>query len=362
MEYITIQEATRAIGCSDKTLRRAIEEGKLKVQPRERHNQPIIIAVDDLNAYIMSRRGVQVEPVAPVRLQDDQPAIKDATKMAVLEEKVSECLLTIKRLEERIQELETTRHPVQTEELDTRYLHQDFLLDFEQRMQGIEKQLEQLEKDQAHDLSTFHTRLERIDAKMDSQHELVVSGQFVQPDQSESAQTPVMEAPDDEWRITGNGIVRYHDTDPARARRRLDTFMSNEPGTKWQLHRPVFTPSKSTAVEITEDLPSGISKQIVLTSGESLVFLQDFNQPRQAGYFCEATHRDVKASLAVLPVEGTHGYAIRQPMWDKVSPMGKLGKNQEKRAQTLLATLEAHVREEMQKANWTEVNGIWQKD
>jgi hypothetical protein len=45
MDYLTIFEAAKQSGVSDKTLRRAIENGKLATQPRLYKNQPVMIAV-----------------------------------------------------------------------------------------------------------------------------------------------------------------------------------------------------------------------------------------------------------------------------------------------------------------------------
>jgi hypothetical protein len=56
MDYLTIFEAAKQSGVSDKTLRRAIENGKLATQPRLYKNQPVMIAVADLESYCVSRQ------------------------------------------------------------------------------------------------------------------------------------------------------------------------------------------------------------------------------------------------------------------------------------------------------------------
>jgi len=83
------------------------------------------------------------------------------------------------------------------------------------------------------------------------------------------------------------------------------------------------------------------------------LFLPDFTRALQEGYWCDAVEQDVRAWLAVLPVrEVPHGYYLTQKMWDKVNPMGKTGRKQEKRARDLLAKLVSHVEEVMREAGW----------
>jgi predicted DNA-binding protein (UPF0251 family) len=55
VDYIDIVEAAKRAGVSDKTLRRAIESGKLVTQARTYRNQPLMIAVTDFDAYLASR-------------------------------------------------------------------------------------------------------------------------------------------------------------------------------------------------------------------------------------------------------------------------------------------------------------------
>jgi hypothetical protein len=340
MGLVNIWEAARSAGLADKTLRRAVKDGTLKAQPRARPNDRIMIDVDDLNAYLRNTRGVQVEQVKaePAPVVEEQPRLtKDQIKISVLEDKVIECLLALKHMEERLQKLEESRHDVQTVE-DKRSQ------DVEQRMQGIEKRLQALEKAQA-----------------------TIPGQSVQGGQAQvvdaSAQ-PVKEKPrldassyQDEWRITGDGTLRYHDIDGSRTRNQLDTYVRRSPKTKWELHPPMFTPSSGLATEVTQGLPDGVRKQLKLSTGEMITFREDFTQPDLVGYHCEATHRDVEASLWVIPhresEQGT--YMIGQRRWGKTNPIGREGPKQVKRAQTLLATLEDRTRLEMRKAGWVEV-------
>jgi len=92
---------------------------------------------------------------------------------------------------------------------------------------------------------------------------------------------------------------------------------------------------------------------IPLAHKDIAFFLPDFSQPLQEGYWCDAVEQDVRAWLAVLPVrEVPHGYYLTQRMWDKVNPIGKTGRKQEKRARDLLAKLTQHVEEVMRDAGW----------
>jgi hypothetical protein len=62
-ELITITEAASRANVNDKTLRRAIDAGNLAVQPRTYRNQPVMIAVQDLESYIASRQPTQLVSV-----------------------------------------------------------------------------------------------------------------------------------------------------------------------------------------------------------------------------------------------------------------------------------------------------------
>jgi hypothetical protein len=86
----------------------------------------------------------------------------------------------------------------------------------------------------------------------------------------------------------------------------------------------------------------------------TFTFHNDFNQELK-GYWCEAIQGDVKASLAVLPSKNGDGYVITQRDFGKVNPIGKLGRNQKRRALKLLDDLVTKVQEEMVKSGWVEV-------
>jgi hypothetical protein len=158
-----------------------------------------------------------------------------------------------------------------------------------------------------------------------------------------------------EWTITGaGGQVVYHDPDAQHARRRLDTLVTNDRTQRWQLHTPHFTPSSGIATEITTNLPNDVHKRLVLSTGETIDFLQDFTVPGLPGYVCRANHKDVKAELTVYPYEYSGDYSLTQTQWGKISNVGREGPKQAKRAQYLLATLIDRTEGEMRKAGWVE--------
>jgi len=366
MEYVTLPEAMRRAGVSEKTLRRAIVDGVLSAQPRQYHNQPIMLAVEDLEKYIQSRGIRPSREVAPVvsdvPVQATKVDTRSQAKIEVLEEKVIECLVTVKRLEERVQGLTSGGVQVDdlTEVLDRRYLHQDFVLDFEQRVQAIEKQLRELEA--AND--PLKEQREAFFARPGVQ--ALVEREMKRLEEESSASSQDVQAPstiqapsyEGEWTITGaNDAVVFHDADPQRARRRLETLASNSPSTRYHLHRPVFTPSSGLATEVTEGLPEGAYKQLKLSTGEVITFRDDFNTPLLVCYRCEAVHKDVDASLEVIPHRhsGEVAYTIGRTKWGKTNPVGREGPKQTKRAQTLLATLEDRTRRELLRAGWAEV-------
>lgn len=226
MSLINIAEAARVAGCSDKTLRRAIDEGKLKVQPRKVPNHPIMVDVEDLQAYLAERRGVQVEvmevkvsplPVKekPSRSGSDSALVDRITEL----ERIVHDLLMDQRgdvtelnvllshagedaqqqdtgLAGRVAELEQTIRTMQEEFESHRLLggSPDYLalgpaddVHYENRMDALELEnkrlgglvvtmqdtllevltrLTQLDKDQAMDIATLTGQLERIDAKI----------------------------------------------------------------------------------------------------------------------------------------------------------------------------------------------------
>lgn len=363
MEYVTLPEAMRRAGVSEKTLRRAIVDGTLTAQPRQYHNQPIMLAVEDLEKYIKARGIRPSREVAPVvsdvPVQPTKPDTRSQAKIEVLEEKVIECLVTIKRLEERVHRLETVEPPA-IDDMDRRYLSQDFLLDFEQRAQAIEKRLQGLEAGgplpDMREVDALFERNPGLQTLVEREKERMEAkgpGVFYEG----------------EWTITGpNDGVVFHDADPQRARRRLETLATNSPGTRYSLHRPVFTPSSGLATEVTEGLPQGAYKQLKLSTGEVITFRENFNTPLLVGYRCEAVHKDVDASLEVIPhrqsEEGT--YTIGRTKWGKTNPVGREGPKQAHRAQVLLATLEDRTRRELLRAGWAEVgeaeeSTLWRK-
>jgi excisionase family DNA binding protein len=95
MELITITEASRQVGVSDKTLRRAISDGTLTAQPRLHPNKPILIAPSDLEAYIASRHAstsdVQTSPT-PVDTQTQE-------RITALEQEIESLRARIHELE-----------------------------------------------------------------------------------------------------------------------------------------------------------------------------------------------------------------------------------------------------------------------
>lgn len=89
MELITITEAAQRAGVTDKTLRRAIEAGKLVAQPRVYKNQPVMIAEQDLEQWLASR-SVQIV----VQSGSVDPDL--ASRLAELEQ-------TVQRLQEQVE-------------------------------------------------------------------------------------------------------------------------------------------------------------------------------------------------------------------------------------------------------------------
>lgn len=399
MSLINIQEAARITDCSDKTLRRAIEAGELVAQPRERANQPIMIVVEDLQTYMAARHGVQLEVTEVTPLPSKEKPSRSGTDTALVDR--------IAALERLVQDLQVDYRAdaIEANVLPTKEAQTDEGL--EARMDTLDKALaslssgakdlvvriDQLEKDEARDIADLGQEISKVDARLskrlDDQAELIADlrktvvtiveavkqinssingqraatpskphGTTVSAGKSsqEALQTP--QTYEGEWTIVSDsGEVKYHGIDGSQARIRLDSLTTNYPQTKWKLNPPVFTPSQGTALEVTENLPDGIVKQLELSTGEVILFRHDLSRSLLPGYDCEARHKDVYARLAVQPYrQGERGtYMITQTHWGKVNPVGKEGPKQIKRAQFLLATLVDRAQSEMRRVGWTEL-------
>jgi hypothetical protein len=87
MEYLTIFEAAKQAGVSDKTLRRAIENGTLVAQPRLYSNQPVMIAIADWESYLTSRH---IQERRLDRKVSRHVETSDRARIAELERRVEE--------------------------------------------------------------------------------------------------------------------------------------------------------------------------------------------------------------------------------------------------------------------------------
>jgi hypothetical protein len=116
MKLVNIAEAARLAGVSEKTLRRAINISKtLKAQPH-RANQPILIAVDDLNTWIASRQIQAPDGVPSARSLDNALDLR-MTDLEQLLLKTQEALSREQQeteaLRKRISALETAQQDLQ---------------------------------------------------------------------------------------------------------------------------------------------------------------------------------------------------------------------------------------------------------
>lgn len=112
MELVNITEAARLAGVSEKTLRRAINKYKtLETQPHVT-NQPIMIAVPELERYIASR---QVQASTPAQPSGNDPGLAELARnrmddltmrLATLEEQHLLTQEALVREQHRISELE----------------------------------------------------------------------------------------------------------------------------------------------------------------------------------------------------------------------------------------------------------------
>jgi len=90
MELITIQEAAKKAELSDRTLRRAIADGILILQPKLHPNSPIMIANDELTRYIASRQVSTSDVQAPDETQTEE-------RITALEQEVTQLSETLQR-------------------------------------------------------------------------------------------------------------------------------------------------------------------------------------------------------------------------------------------------------------------------
>jgi hypothetical protein len=120
LKLVNIAEAARLAGVSEKTLRRAINISKTLAAQPHRANQPILIAVDDLNTWIASRQVQAPDSVPSVRSSDNALHLR-ITDLEQLLLKTQEALSRVQ------QETETLRKRVITLETAQQDL-QDFLV------------------------------------------------------------------------------------------------------------------------------------------------------------------------------------------------------------------------------------------
>jgi len=231
---INIMDAARQAGVSDKTLRRAIAKGLLIAQPHKA-NQQIMIAEQDLAAY-MANRGSDVV----------QPAILEVVQGAGLVDQSG--------LSFRISELEATIQRMQEDYQNDRLTEQQFsnglkkrVVAVEQENEGLKKRLNTLSRKKSttaltQEVEVLGKRVIELERALQDTQDLVMKrpSQPATEVSSVSDKTPSMlPTYEGEWRITDiNGILAYHDPDEMRMRQKFEELQTRYPHARWELHTP----------------------------------------------------------------------------------------------------------------------------
>ena len=310
---ISLFEAAMRVGVSDKTLRRAIDQGKLVAHQREtggkHNNQPILITEQDLEAYIAAR-----QPVATAM----QP-----TSQGDQDERIT-------ALEQRLAELaETLQNDHLLNGPDYLALGSADDAHYESRMDALEQRITELAElhrsTQEHllreqqETRALRERVIELEKSLQDTQDLVVK-QLNQPDVDQ-----------DEYEAFTRRIQPLVDRERAR------------------LEAKDATSGQSVQTQ---------AKQAGESDGPSFM-MADFARTWQSEYRCEAIHKDVKAIWILKPYlsGGPDEYVVKYCDWDKVKPKGRVKPEQRARGEALREGLRKRAIEEMFKSGWDVVEG-----